>query len=446
MDSASYTTRSIDHLGLVAGFCQEVGLAEAIDGYLPAQSAHKYISYGQLVVAMILNGLGFTGRTLHMYPDYFSDKPIGRLLGPNITVEHINDDALGRCLDKLYDNDVSMLYQFLGEKVVQHLGLSCNTTNLDSTSFHVDGNYAVEDDFSGVHMTRGYSRDHRPDLNQVVLNLMTENQAGLPVYMQACSGNTNDSESFKRIVKSHITSLKAAQRSHYLVGDASLYDVRQRWLLVRSTQASKRKLATLKKRIIRSTEEPSKSFTKLCRQAFRCQADAQNALERWQAKQDYAKLNNISIAPIKKHQGRGRPKQDAEMAMHYQINGSLCCCIEKKKQAVALLGIFILSTNDCSGKLSMQSLLDHYKSQQAIEKGFRFLKSPDFLTASFFLKKPERIEALLMVMTCCLMIYTALEHKIRMKLREKAVYFADMKKTFTKTDCTLDILLLSRYS
>ncbi len=44
----------------------------------------------------------------------------------------------------------------------------------------------------------------------------------------------------------------------------------------------------------------------------------------------------------------------------------------------------------------MQFLLDEYKSQQAVERGFRFLKSPDFLTS--FLKKTERIEALLMFM------------------------------------------------
>lgn len=41
--------------------------------------------------------------------------------------------------------------------------------------------------------------------------------------MQACSGNTNDSESFKKLVKSHITSLKAAQQSLYFIGDAALY-------------------------------------------------------------------------------------------------------------------------------------------------------------------------------------------------------------------------------
>ncbi|KIC74690.1 hypothetical protein DB42_AZ00450 [Neochlamydia sp. EPS4] len=57
-------------------------------------------------------------------------------------------------------------------------------------------------------------------------------------------------------------------------------------------------------------------------------------------------------------------------------------------------------------------MLKTYKAQQSVERGFRFLKSSDFLVSSFFLKKPERIEALLMVMTLCLLVYSALEYKI----------------------------------
>jgi transposase len=54
------------------------------------------------------------------------------------------------------------------------------------------------------------------------LNLICENQAGIPVYMKPASGNSNDMESFKQIVKSHIHSLKAAQASRYLVANAAL--------------------------------------------------------------------------------------------------------------------------------------------------------------------------------------------------------------------------------
>jgi len=226
----SYKTKNLDHLGLVAGFCNEIGIASIIDKALPEQSEQKNISYGQLLEAMILNGLGFTGRTLHMYSQYFQDKPLDfqdkpleRLLGEGIEADHINDDALGRCLDKLFEYGVSDIYQQLGEKVVQHLGLPCEGINLDTTSFHVDGEYEVDDDFKGIHLTRGYSRDHRPELNQVILSLITENQAGIPVYMKAHSGNTNDAETFKKLVKSHISSLKAAERCRYLIGDSALY-------------------------------------------------------------------------------------------------------------------------------------------------------------------------------------------------------------------------------
>jgi transposase len=118
---------------------------------------------------------------------------------------------LGRCLDALYDAGVSVLYQQIAEKVVDHLKLPCEFTHLDSTSFHYDGEAnSDEEEPTAIHITKGYSSDHRSELNQVVLHLICENRSGIPVYMHAQSGNVNDVEGFKKIVKSHITSIKAA--------------------------------------------------------------------------------------------------------------------------------------------------------------------------------------------------------------------------------------------
>ena len=174
---------------------------------------------------MILNGLGFHSRTLHMFPDFFADKPTERLIGPGVLPKHLNDDVLGRCLDALFDADVSALYQVLAEKVVERLGLNSTAVHLDITSFHVDGEYDYGDDgeTKWIQLVKGYSRDHRPELNQVILELICENQAGLPVYMQALSGNTNDQKAFAEVTRHHIQSLKAAQQSRYFVGDATLY-------------------------------------------------------------------------------------------------------------------------------------------------------------------------------------------------------------------------------
>lgn len=70
-----------------------------------------------------------------------------------------------------------------------------------------------------------------------------------------------------------------------------------------------------------------------------------------------------------------------------------------------------------------------------MERGFRFLKDPAFLAASLYLKKPERIMALLMVMTVCLLVYAALEYRIRQSLEAYESTFPDQrgKRTATPT-------------
>ena len=347
---AMYTTKGLDHLGLVAGMCEEIGIAKIIDQALPEQRPDKHITCGQLVVVMILNGLGFVGRTLHMYPEYFKERPVERLLGKGIKMEHINDDALGRCLDQLYEAGVSGIYQTLSAQVVDLLDLPCEAINLDSTSIHVDGNYEHDEDCKSIKLVRGYSRDHRPELNQVVLNLITENQAGIPVYMQAASGNINDNEGFKNIVKHHISSLKAAQNARYFIADAALYvaetiqsldeqgqlfisrapqklklvklaiaqqeslsfealdngysgawldsdygGVKQRWLLVRSEQAKKREQHTLNKRMLKESTDSLKSLKKLNRLRFSCPSDANQALQIWLKSHGFVAINNSDI-------------------------------------------------------------------------------------------------------------------------------------------------------
>ena len=478
-------TKSLEHHGLVAAFCKELGLANIIDNAL-GTSESRQVSFGELFVAMMINGLGFTGRTLHMYSEYFSDKPLDRLIRSGLKPEHINDDALGRCLDALYEYGVSPLYQDIGEAVVNHLELPCHSVHLDSTSFHYDGVEKLSDDDDDIHpiqVTKGYSRDHRPELNQVVLNLICENQSGIPVYMKPASGNINDMEGFKKIVKSHINSLKAAQSCRYLVADAALYvketivelselkqlfitrvpqklseaktlineaskvefenigngysgvwhqsnygDVEQKWLLVHSKQAETSETYSLTKRMLKKGESERKTFKKLTQQKFACQHDAQQAIELWRKKQTYSDVNaEIQENPI--YGKRGQPKK-GQLPEHieYQITGDLFTPIVQREKAMKQLGFFIIATNDLDDDMTMNKILSTYKEQQSVEKGFRFLKSPDFLTNSIFLKKPERIEALLMVMTSCLMVYASLEHQIRKKLKEKALYFPDQKK------------------
>ncbi len=68
------------------------------------------------------------------------------------------------------------------------------------------------------------------------------------------------------------------------------------------------------------------------------------------------------------------------------------------------------------GKLSPEQMLIEYKEQQSTERGFRFLKDPMFLADSIFLKSPERIQALALIMGLCLLIYNLGQRELRSAL------------------------------
>jgi transposase len=89
---------------------------------------------------------------------------------------------------------------------------------------------------------------------------------------------------------------------------------------------------------------------------------------------------------------------------------------------------FILATNERDETLlPATALFAGYKGQSHAERGFRFVKAPQFLASSLSLKKPERLMALLRVMTVCLLVYAALEYRMRTALKEHGATFPDQK-------------------
>jgi transposase len=78
-------------------------------------------------------------------------------------------------------------------------------------------------------------------------------------------------------------------------------------------------------------------------------------------------------------------------------------------------GRFVLATNQLDKEfLGDEQLLIHYKQQQGIERGFRFLKDPLFFASSLFLKTPERIMALAFIMALCLLVYNLGQRQLRL--------------------------------
>ena len=221
----AYRTQVLDHLGLVAGMFEELGITEVLDHATQQDPEMRIVTVGHAVKAMVLNGLGFVNQQLYLVPHFFQNKPLPRLIAPGIEARHLNDDTLGRALDTLYETGLTELYSLIAATAARRLGLTPTFTHLDTTSFHLDGRYnsAEAPDDQVVHITHGYSRDHRPDLNQVMLELMVEHQAGIPVLMKPLSGNSSDAHEFGQVIQDHMAHLHTTYGATYLVADSALY-------------------------------------------------------------------------------------------------------------------------------------------------------------------------------------------------------------------------------
>jgi transposase len=103
------TVSNLDHLGLVAGMIDEIGIVEKINDLVGSQPGEK-VSPGHAVKAMIINGLGLVSSPLYLFSKFFEGKATEHLIGEGIKPEYLNDDRLGRVLDKLYLVGLSQIF------------------------------------------------------------------------------------------------------------------------------------------------------------------------------------------------------------------------------------------------------------------------------------------------------------------------------------------------
>jgi len=221
--------QDIDHLGIVAGIVDDAGLVEEIDRRLGAHP-QEHLSCGQAVKAMILNGLGFLSAPLYLFEEFFSGKATEHLIGPGVRAEHLNDDRLGRVLDKLFEAGLTELFVGVASKASERFGvpIATRSVHLDATSFHLHGRYETHEEEEEeeerepeeIRLTHGYSRDQRPDLKQFVVDLMSTGDGGVPLFLRVADGNESDQAVFADLIKDFRARLDL---DALFVADAALY-------------------------------------------------------------------------------------------------------------------------------------------------------------------------------------------------------------------------------
>lgn len=233
--------QNIDHLGIVAGIIDAIGLVEIINELIVEEKGEK-VSPGHVVKAMILNGLGFVSKPLYMFPKYFETIACEHLIGAGVKPEYLNDDKLGRVMDKLFIKGLDTIFSIIALKAAQKFGVALSSSHLDSSSMHVHGQYKTslpEVVFENeqtensqdleeiavkspkeITITYGYSRDHRPDLKQFIIELICSGDGDIPIFLKLASGNQADSSCFGKIAVEYQKQLEV---NSLIVADCALY-------------------------------------------------------------------------------------------------------------------------------------------------------------------------------------------------------------------------------
>lgn len=480
-----YATQTIDHLGIVAGVCQKIGLIEQIDARIPA--ARRTVSVGQAVQAMVLNGLGFVGRPLYLTPEFYRTKPVDLLIGEGIEADDLNDDSLGKALDHLYEAGITEIFATVSAHALKAYGIEVRFAHLDTTAFSLEGVYGDEsmvDDGEPqpIRITYGYSKDHRPDLKQAIMGLICVNRTSIPAYLNALSGNTSDKTSMPEMAQWYLDRFEEDEGTPVLVADSAFYSaetvqdlsqvkwitrvpatineakmllaevnqemmvaseregyfyhavesyyggVKQRWLVVLCEVGREQELSQFDKRIEREHRKLEKDCKKLQRQSFHCSEDAQKTLDKFAQPWSFHSVTG-TVYSTERYEQPGRPTPESVKIVEWHIQANFQQDAAKIEQQHKSLGKHIIATNELDrDQLPAEELLTVYKDQnRSVERGFRFLKDPLFFASRFFLKKPSRIMGLLMVMGLSLLVYALAEHHLRNQLAATGQSIPDQK-------------------
>lgn len=464
----------LDHLGVVSGVIKDLKLIELIDERIPSD-VREEISCGEAVAGMIINGLGFSDRPLTLTPQFFENKALSSLFRPGVNAQSFNRFKLGRALDDCHAYGCELLFAEASAKICKSESVDTRFNSLDTTAFALAGEYHADSDEHTIEITHGYSKDHRPDLKQVVLEIMCSHDGGVPVISKSWNGNASDTKIFRERAKALVDSFKTAEGPRYLIADSKLYDAKtieeglgfiefitripstiklenttielalqtphkewilldekhrfqtfnvehndlqQRWIVVHSEERqnkAEKSVATMSKKELEKIE---KALKKLSAEEFLCPHDAKRALKRCCSNSKFYEVLEGEIKEQKKFESKGRPKPETPYKLIYHITGVVQEREEAKQEAIRQSSCFVIGTTISENEMADADVIMAYKNQNnTVERGFRFLKDPIMFTSSLFVKKPERIMGLLMVMTLALLVYAIAQRRLHQSLK-----------------------------
>ena len=197
--AARFTLRSerLGPLPLLNHFLQRIGLADLLERYVPTRDRRCAVSHAA-ALGVLLRSILIEREPIYRQQETVLGFAPGLFGLDAEEMAHLDDDRIGRALDRLFDADRAALLTETVVRLGERFGLSFAELHNDSTSVRFCGQYRAA---RGRRMrarrapaiTYGFSKDHRPDLKQLLFILTVSADGGVPVQFRCADGNTNDS-------------------------------------------------------------------------------------------------------------------------------------------------------------------------------------------------------------------------------------------------------------
>ena len=479
----------VQHLPIVKAYADKIGGVEVINQLVPTEMG---IDPGTVVLGMILDTL--SGRSpLYRLEEFFAQQDTALLLGRAIAPGAFNDDTVGRVLERLYDVGTMKIFTACAVRADQAYGLDKQYVHFDTMSISVYGDYLPPEGQPDqpapavpFTITRGYSKDKRPDLKQFIFSTLCVDRA-VPLWGKPEDGNASDKTVNNTLLSNLATFLgqhgvapgayiyvadaalvtadnlaalgdtlfitrlpatynecgrliaeavahntweevgvlaqtpptKHRPATSYKVseGEVTLYGTAYRAVVVHSSAQDKRQQQRLARDLQASSSTMQATVRPAEQQEYFCRADADAAAAQLRAVHTPYHLVDVTgeERPV---YGRGRPsahKPRLVQALRYRLKTTMRPHTERLGRLEEEAGCFVLLTNvPTAGALahSPREILTVYKEQHGTEQNYGFLKDP-VIVNSLFLKKPERIEALGLVLLLSLLLWRLMERQMR---------------------------------
>jgi len=192
----SLNTERLGPLPLVNHFIERMGLAALLEKHVPTSDKRCRVPHAE-ALGVLVRSIVVEREPIYRAQETVHGFAAGLFGVAGEDIESLSDDRLGRALDRLFEADRAALLTEVVLAVAKRFAVQLKRLHNDSTSIAFCGQYrdgrVSKSGQRAPAITYGYSKDHRPDLKQLLFILTTDADGGVPVQFRTADGNTNDS-------------------------------------------------------------------------------------------------------------------------------------------------------------------------------------------------------------------------------------------------------------